>query len=220
MLPKARPPSKEEAFRFLDLPPELRIQVYKLTLPKKVRVKPLAPYAWKVNKYMDVLALLRTCHQIRTEARPLLFSNSAFHIDLYDDVDARHFGVWIDGASDGLVARMKDFKVGTAVGTRLMRVEVRAEEAGAAVSYSNVSDQFLESLSQGFIVSLVEGYRLSSMLSLGGWHRVFLSGWDCGEWRGCFSVADIKAIVSTFRECVKFHNRRMADQEKEDLLAW
>lgn len=115
---------------------------------------------------------------------------------------------------------MKDFKVGTAVGTRLMRVEVRAEEAGAAVTCSNVSDQFLESLFRGFDVSLVEGYRLSSISSLGGWHRVLLSGWDCGEWRGCFSVVDIKAIVSTFRECVKFHNRRMADQEKEDLLAW
>ena len=91
MPPKDPQPNKEEIFRFLDLPPELRIQIYSLTLPKRVRVRPVGPYAWIMNVYRDALALLRTCHQIRNEARPLLFSNSKFCIDLYDDVDALHF---------------------------------------------------------------------------------------------------------------------------------
>lgn len=189
MLPKAPQPSRE-VFPFLDLPTELRLTIYTLTLPQKVRVRPLSLSVWEIDKEKekDQLALLRTCHQIRNEARPLLFSNSFFRIDLYDDVYTQHFLTWIDGAGDGLVCRMKHFGISASIRSQFVRAEFRAEEAGAVLTSPKVGVRCRESLEDA--VSPFQ--RRSFRAALNDLNR---------EWTGCFSVADIKIIVDALMRC-------------------
>ena len=203
MLPKIPQPSTEQVFPFLNLPTELRIQVYNLALPKKVRVRPVAPFAWSVNPYKDALALLRTSHQIRNEARPLLFSNSNFRIDLYDDVDALHFQSWIDGAGEGLISRMKGFEIGTSVEGQVVRFDVRVGEDGAIVTVVTCFDvDFLVRLCEVFEICLVEGDGVvhACERQRAVWSGVRVGG---GEWKGYFSVRDMKMVVHAVGSCVE-----------------
>ena len=217
MLPKNPQPSTEEVFPFLNLPTELRIQVYNLALPKRVRVRPVGPYAWIINVYRDALALLRTCHQIRNEARPLLFSNSNFRIDLYDSVDALHFQSWIHGAEEGLISRMKGFKIGTSVEGQVVRYDVRVGEDGAIVTVVTCFDvDFGARLCEVFETCLVEG---DVVVHACGRQRAVWRGVrvGSGEWKGHFSVRDMKMVVRAVGKCVELlRNERYEWVTRED----
>jgi hypothetical protein len=78
-------------FDFLNLPSELRHEIYKLVLIKNSGTGPIMdsrntivlkdPPAWLWYRNIGGLALLRTCRQINQEARVVLYSNSHFYVD-------------------------------------------------------------------------------------------------------------------------------------------
>lgn len=111
---------------------------------------------------------------------------------------------------------MKRFGIGGRVGTEFVRVEVRAEEAGAVVVESEMGTRLL-GRADGFRLVLAEG---RTMLPLGGGRCAVLSGLNGGEWMGYFSVAHVKTIVGAVGDCIEVHNARMADQELEGFRAW
>lgn len=133
--PSAKSPQpNKQIFPFLDLPAEIRLLIYQPILPQKVRVKPLSPFLSTLGSRNDRLALLRTCRQLRHEARPPLFRDATFTFDVHDDVCARCFLAWIDGVGDGLVSRLKRFDIVAVDGERVVRAVVRAADAGAVVT--------------------------------------------------------------------------------------
>lgn len=117
---------------------------------------------------------------------------------------------------------MKRFGVGAVVGAGVVVAEVRVVEGvGVVVGFEEVGGEFAESLSCVFGSCPVGGGGGDDAGSTGrGQRAVLLSGVEGGEWMGCFSVADVKAIVGAIRGCIEFHNARMADQVKEGFRAW
>ncbi|MCJ1224009.1 hypothetical protein MMC12_000652 [Toensbergia leucococca] len=112
-------PSKK-IFPLLSLPIELRYIIY-----KDLRVVPF--FQCTVEKDM-LFALQRTCHQIRAETRPFLFSEATFHLKLEDLLSEKEIIEWVDGAGDELLSRVKKFEISTPLvgaffGDRVMLVK-------------------------------------------------------------------------------------------------
>ena len=70
--------SGDDAFRFFSLPPEIRIMIYELVLPEKVKIVPSSPDGLVTND----LALLRTSRQLRDETRRFLLTTSTIRVRL------------------------------------------------------------------------------------------------------------------------------------------
>ncbi|KAF6229184.1 hypothetical protein HO133_007300 [Letharia lupina] len=179
------PQPNNKVFPFLDLPAEIRLLIYQPILPQKVRVKPVSPFLSTLGSRNDRLALLRTCRQLRHEARPQLFSDGTVTFDCHDEVCARCFLGWIDGVGDGPVSRLKRFDIVAVDGERVVRATVRAAEAGAVVT--------------GAAVGVFRG---GGNVSPTRGRRGVLRGLNTREWTGSFSVADVKTIVYAVGGCM------------------
>lgn len=76
--PALKPKPETKPFRFLDLPTELRVKVYKDFFGNTGRVIDLDPDNHR--RYRKKLAILRTCRTIYNEAAYLFFSTRTFRI--------------------------------------------------------------------------------------------------------------------------------------------
>ena len=89
-IPSAKPSSNmlvryatrgPRAFRFLDLPPELRNAVYRQALLPYKMLFCVPTRSLGANKqFTKAVSLLRTCHQIRDEASTHFYNSTVFHI--------------------------------------------------------------------------------------------------------------------------------------------
>ncbi|CAD0042251.1 unnamed protein product [Aureobasidium pullulans] len=90
----------ETTFRFLDLPPEIRLIVYAYTLPedriyymtaRNMRVYTKAQKELIVDEVAQPLpALLRVCRLVRQELRLMVYENNCFYITIYSIRDLLH----------------------------------------------------------------------------------------------------------------------------------
>lgn len=72
---------RPRTFRFLDLPPELRNAVYRQALnPYGMLFCAPTVLLRANNQFKNAMSLLRTCHQIRTEASTYLYNSTVFHV--------------------------------------------------------------------------------------------------------------------------------------------
>ena len=73
--------NRPRAFRFLDLPPELRNSVYRQALNPYKLLFCVPTRSLRANKqFTNAMSLLRTCHQIRHEASTYFYNTTVFHI--------------------------------------------------------------------------------------------------------------------------------------------
>ena len=109
---------------------------------------------------------------------------------------------------------MKCFEVVTSVEGQVVRFDVRVGEAGAIVTIVACFDmKFLGRLCEVFKICLLEG---NVVVDTCEEQRAVLSGVHTGEWKGYFSITDMKAIG----KCVELLDVRKADQVASGSRAW
>ncbi len=128
-----KPTPNPPTFPFLNLPPELRLQVYSHILPKSVRISPARP---SLERSMHPWALTFVSRAIRDEVLSALYANAVFHLGFYGlergfqrkESMAEASAAWLEGldaALGGMVLHLVlDFKVEV----RKKRVVVRKME--------------------------------------------------------------------------------------------
>lgn len=110
LAPASRSFQKKQPFRFLDLPPEVRIMIYKLILPGSAHHR-CAPASETTRHRLGhrggccyvlprhSLAILRVSQQIHTESGAVLYKHALFsvHITLADESDYIRIFDWLAG---------------------------------------------------------------------------------------------------------------------------
>ncbi|KAL8752550.1 MAG: hypothetical protein Q9199_005674 [Rusavskia elegans] len=76
----AKPNPDPPIFPFLNLPAELRLQIYSHVLPKSVRISPARP---SLERSMHPWALTFVSRAIRDEVLSVLYSNAVFHLGFH-----------------------------------------------------------------------------------------------------------------------------------------
>lgn len=90
-------------FRFLELPPELRNEIYRLVMPNIIDIARI----WRSRN----LSLLRTSSQANREFSAVLYAGSIFYIDLTVAGNYAKFLEWIYSLSGEVVSRIMRLSV-------------------------------------------------------------------------------------------------------------
>lgn len=105
----AKNSSQVQAFRFFDLPREIRDMVYYFSLPQNVIIcgdtKQLCKF-WRPDR-----VLFSVSRQMREESRQMLYVNSTIHISLEDFSSYRTFLAWINTVEQAHVRRIEEVKI-------------------------------------------------------------------------------------------------------------
>nr|OQO28545.1 hypothetical protein B0A51_03720 [Rachicladosporium sp. CCFEE 5018] len=132
-----------QSFRFLDLPPEIRVLTYELLCPPATIYMQIsrAVYTWRAGYAHKVpslrssslcLNLLRTCRLIYSEALPVVYKHTTFDVEIlesepkYGDIMGRR-QCWL-----------QDFVLGSRIQNLYLRAPVPDDVDGAKSKHASV----------------------------------------------------------------------------------
>ena len=188
-----------KAFRFLDLPAEIRNMVFDMVLPERVQTIGPAPTYSQDNRN---LALLRTSRQVRHESYAIYHQPRSLHIELTHMVCYTDFIKWVKGIKDRYVLGLRTLEVRGWVeayrGARGIIFKDYTFEIDFAPGIPTYTLEY--SLTHGITPWLLEKARYwhaDNIIDLVAQLQILLNQPAQRRKAGCFAVTDIEAIVET-----------------------
>ncbi|KAI4266003.1 MAG: hypothetical protein L6R38_009014 [Xanthoria sp. 2 TBL-2021] len=197
----AKPKPDKPIFPFLNLPAELRLQIYSHILPKSVRISPARP---NLERSMHPWALTFVSRAIRDEVLSVLYSNAVFHLGFHGaetgflrlETMTEAYVSWIEQLDEALGALVKHLVID-------FEVEVRKKTIGIKKTDDSREEESPRRLDE----IAYFGYH-------GGWAR-FGSGQrklrdEVGEWEVFWRTEEVRAAK---KECLLGVLRAIDSQE-------